>query len=271
MKSGPTPLPPGVVVVDSHCHLADSAFDADREEVWQRAIRAGVAGAMIIGAGGGSASNSAAIESARRLGAYALGAVVGIHPHDAREASGAALSEIERLARDPIVRAIGETGLDFHYQNSSRAEQMTSLRAHIAIAHRAGKPLVIHCRNAYAELAQILIEERSHLPHGVVHCFTGTPSEARRMLDLGFALSFSGIVTFKNATSLREAARIAPQDGLLVETDAPFLAPVPLRGQRCEPGFVVETARRLAAIRNQDLGELCAATVENTRRCFSST
>jgi TatD DNase family protein len=170
------------------------------------------------------------------------------------------------MASDPIVAAVGETGLDYHYDNSPRAAQIESLRAHVAMAARVGKPLVIHCRDAYDDLERVLREESTSSPRGVVHCFTGTAAEARRMLDLGFALSFSGIVTFKNAASLREAARIVPADRLLVETDAPFLAPVPVRGRRCEPAFVVETARRLAIVRGDDLAELCAATVENARR-----
>lgn len=266
MKPEPRPLPAGLGVADSHCHLADASFDADRDAVWLRARELGVRTAVVIGAGGGSASNGAAIECARQLGPGALGAVVGIHPHDAREASDEALAEVERLAADPSVRAVGETGLDYHYENSSREQQIAALRAHVAIAQRLGKPLVIHCRDAYVDLERVLREEGGRAPRGIVHCFTGTTAEARRMLDLGFALSFSGIVTFKSAETLREAARLVPRDRVLVETDAPFLAPVPLRGRRCEPGFVVETVRRLAEVRGEDLERLCEATLANTMR-----
>lgn len=268
MKREPTPLPAGVTLVDSHCHLADDSFDEDRDSVWARARAVGVTGAVVIGAGGGSASNVAAIECVRTHPAEPFRAVVGIHPHDAREADAEALGEIERLASDPLVVGVGETGLDYHYDNSPREAQLESLRAHVAIAARVGKPLVIHCRDAYEDLERVLREERASAPRGIVHCFTGTADEARLMLDLGFALSFSGIVTFKSAESLREAARIVPSDRILVETDAPFLAPVPLRGRRCEPAFVVETARLLAEIRGEDLASLCAHTVENTRRSF---
>ena len=269
MKHELIPLPPGIAVVDSHCHLADAAFDGDRDEVWLRARAAGVAAAIVIGAGGGSASNPAAIECVRSRPEERFRAVVGIHPHDARDADANALAEVERLAADPLVVAVGETGLDYHYDNSPRAAQIESLRAHVAIAARLGKPLVIHCRDAYDDLQRVLREESSSAPRGVVHCFTGTAAEARLMLDLGFALSFSGIVTFKSADSLREAARVVPADRLLVETDAPFLSPVPLRGRRCEPAFVVETARFLAGLRGDDLAGLCAATVENAGRFLS--
>jgi TatD DNase family protein len=270
VKAEPAPLPAGVTVVDSHCHLADASFDEDRDAVWARARAAGVGAAVVIGAGGGSASNLAAIECVRARPDEPFRAVVGLHPHDARDADAAALTEIERMASDPLVVAVGETGLDYHYDNSPREAQLEALRAHVAIAARVRKPLVIHCRDAYEDLERVLREESASAPRGVVHCFTGTADEARLMLDLGFALSFSGIVTFKSAESLREAARIVPVDWLLLETDAPFLAPVPLRGRRCEPAFVVETARRLAEVRGDDLAELCARTVENTRRFLTA-
>ncbi len=267
MKTART-LPPGLRLVDSHCHLADEAFDANRDEVWRRARDAGVAQAVIIGAGGGSASNQAALALVREHAEH-MRAVVGIHPHDSKDAAPAALAEVEWLAEDPLVAAVGETGLDYHYDNSPREAQIAALRAHVRIAARTGKPLVIHCRDAFADLLRVLHEERDAAPRGVVHCFTGTADEARAMLDLGFAISFSGIVTFKNADALREAARLVPADRLLVETDAPYLAPVPLRGRRCEPAFVVETAIRLAEVRGESLADLCAATERNARRVFA--
>ncbi|HEY8516887.1 MAG TPA: TatD family hydrolase [Candidatus Binatia bacterium] len=265
--SAPHPLPPGVRVVDSHCHLADEAFDADRDAVWQRALDVGVAGAVIVGAGGGSASNQAALELVRRH-PDRMRAVVGIHPHDAKDADRRALEEVARLARDPLVAAVGETGLDYHYDNSPREAQVASLRAHVLIAAEVGKPLVIHCRDAYADLFRVLDEDRPPRLRGVVHCFTGNLQEAQAMLELGFSISFSGIVTFRNANALREVARVIPRDRLLVETDAPYLAPVPLRGKRCEPSFVVETAARLAEVRGDDLAELCAAVTHNATAIF---
>ncbi|MEW6272596.1 MAG: TatD family hydrolase [Thermodesulfobacteriota bacterium] len=264
----PRPLPRGVQVVDSHCHLADEAFDADRDDVWRRALDAGVAAAVIIGAGGGSASNHAALELARR-DPERMRAVVGIHPHDAKDADRPALEDVARLARDPLVAAVGETGLDYHYDNSPREAQIAALRAHVVIAAETGKPLVIHCRDAYADLFRVLDEDRDPRRRGVVHCFTGSADEARAMLDLGFLISFSGIVTFRNADALREAARIVPLERLLVETDAPYLAPVPLRGKRCEPAFVVETAARLAEVRGESVAELCAAATRNARLTFA--
>lgn len=261
-------LPHGARLVDSHCHLADPAFDADRDAVWQRAREAGVTSAVVIGAGGGSASNLDALAVARAH-PDAARAVVGIHPHDAKDADPAALAEVERLAGDPLVSAVGETGLDYHYDNSPREAQIAAFRAHVAIAAAVAKPLVIHCRDAYADLRRVLEDARALEPRGVVHCFTGTAEEARAMLDLGFSISFSGIVTFKNAEPLRAAARVVPGDRLLVETDAPFLAPVPLRGKRCEPAFVVETAACLASVRGETLAELCAATSRNARSAFA--
>jgi TatD DNase family protein len=251
-----------VTIVDSHCHLADSSFDADRGAVWDRARAAGVRRIVVIGAGGGSASNQAAIAVAIAH-QRTMRAVVGVHPHDAKDANPTVLAELEQLARQPIVTAIGETGLDYHYTNSSREAQIASLRAHVGLARAIGKPLVIHCRDAYPDLVGVLREERAHDVGGVVHCFTGSSDEAATVLDLGFSISLSGIVTFRNADPLRAAARTVPLDRLLVETDAPFLAPVPLRGRRCEPSFVVETAIALAEIRREDLARLCAATTAN--------
>ena len=193
----------------------------------------------MIGAGGGSASNPAAIECVRARPDEAH-ARSWASTRTTRATRSALRSRRDRTAGgDPLVVAIGETGLDYHYDNSPRAAQIESLRAHVAIAARLGRPLVIHCRDAYDDLQRVLREESSSAPRGVVHCFTGTAAEARLMLDLGFALSFSGIVTFKSADSLREAARVVPAERLLVETDAPFHSrPFPC-GARCEPGFVV--------------------------------
>jgi TatD DNase family protein len=264
----PPVLPSGLTLVDSHCHLADAAFAADREETWRRAQAAGVIRLVVIGAGGGSASNREAIELAKTH-PDVMRAVVGIHPHDAKDATPPALDEIALLAGDEIVAAIGETGLDYHYKHSTPEQQVESLRAHVRLAHAASKPLVIHCRDAYADLARVLREENAASVGGVIHCFTGSGDEARLALDLGFAISLAGIVTFKNADALRAAARVVPLDRLLVETDSPFLAPVPLRGKRCEPAFVVATAIALAEVRGESLDGLCAATTANALERFA--
>lgn len=255
-----------VTAVDSHCHLDMERFDADREEVIARARGAGVSAMVTIGAGGPMESNRAAVELARRNAD--IYATVGIHPHDARTVDAAAMDEIGRLAEDPKVVGIGETGLDFHYDNSPRPAQEEAMRRFTALARERGLPLVVHVRDAYELAARILREEGLGEAGGVIHCFSGDRAAAAAFLDLGLHLSYSGIVTFRNAEELREAARITPADRLLIETDAPFLAPVPMRGKRNEPAFVLHTAALLAEVRGETLDDVARATAENARRLF---
>jgi len=259
-------LPPGATLIDSHCHLDEERFAADREAVIARALEAGVARMVTIGASGGMQANHDAVGLAQRHAG--IFATVGIHPHEASVVTAAVIDEISRLAGAPKVVAIGETGLDYYYDNSPRAAQQDAFRRFAALARQLRLPLVVHLRDAYDDAVAILRDERAAEAGGVIHCFSGDRQVARTFLDLGFHLSFSGIVTFKNADELRAVARLTPADRLLVETDAPFLAPVPYRGKRNEPAYVVQTAAAIAAERRQALGELAGLTRTNTERLF---
>ena len=259
-------LPPGVTLIDSHCHLDEARFAADRDAVIARAQAAGVARMVTIGASGGMQANHDALGLAQQHAS--IFATVGIHPHEANAVTPALIDEIIRLARAPRVVAVGETGLDYYYDNSPRTSQQDAFRQFIALARQLRLPLVVHLRDAYEDAVTILRDERAAEVGGVIHCFSGTRGVARALLDLGFHLSFSGIVTFKNADELRAAARLTPADRLLVETDAPFLAPIPYRGKRNEPAYVVQTAAAVAALRQQPLAELATLTSANTERLF---
>jgi TatD DNase family protein len=246
-----------IQLVDSHCHLDDEKFEADREQVIERALAAGVDTMMAIGTGG---ELDVAIRQAERY--PFLYATIGVHPHDASKATAETYAKLRDLAKHPKVLAIGEIGLDYHYDFSPRDVQREVFERQLEIAADAGKPIVIHTREAWEDtLAQV----RS-LPHGgIMHCFTGDAAQAREALDRGFHLSFGGVLTFPKAEALREAAKIVPAERLLVETDCPYLAPVPYRGKRNEPAFVVETARRLAAVRGVSFEEIAEATTRNFR------
>ncbi|MGE3497461.1 MAG: TatD family hydrolase [Candidatus Binatia bacterium] len=258
-------LPPGARLIDSHCHL-DIDFAADRPVVLERARRAGVAAMVTIGASGPFEANREALALADAW--PQVFATVGIHPHEAATASEAALDEIIALATHPKVVAIGETGLDYHYDHSPRARQREAFARFIAVARTLKRPIVVHLREADDDAVEILRAERASEVGGVIHCFSGDADSARRLLDLGFHLSFSGIVTFKNADGPRAAARLAPLDRILIETDAPFLAPVPYRGRRNEPALVVRTALEIAEVRGEPVERLADATRENTERLF---
>ena len=252
-------------LVDSHCHLDDSRFDGDREAVIRRAQEAGVGLMLGIGTGDGPPELEAAVRLAEQYDC--VYATVGVHPHDAAKASDETLTLLEKLAGHPKVLALGEVGLDFHYDNSPRDQQRRVFADQLQLARKLRKPVVIHTRDAWSETIGMLEEHwgGSGLP-GIMHCFSGGVAEARRCLGLGFYLSFAGTVTYAKATAVQEAAREAPLDRLLVETDAPYLAPAPHRGKRNEPAFVVETARKLAALRGAPLEAIVAATTANFRR-----
>lgn len=249
-------------VTDSHCHLDDKQFDPDRDQVIARAREAGVERMLAIGTGDGPPDLEAALRLARQF--EFIYATVGVHPHDAAKAAPRTFAQLETLAAEPKVLAIGEIGLDYHYDFSPRDVQRHAFVEQMKLARRAGKPIVIHTRQAWDDTLQLLREHWTG--GGILHCFSGGPREARQALDLGFYLSFGGVLTFPKAEDLRAAARLAPEDRLLIETDAPYLAPVPKRGRRNEPAFVVETARRLAEIRGVSPEHIAEVTTKNFER-----
>ena len=252
-------------LVDSHCHLDSPEFDPDREAVIERALEAGVEQMVAIGTGTGPPDLEAGIRLADKYPPFY--ATVGIHPHDAAKAAPADLERLTGLLQHPKVIAVGEIGLDYHYDFSPRDVQHSIFIEQMAIAAAAKKPIVIHTREAWEDTLALI--EQYWKPNGlagIMHCFSGGPLEAQRALDLGFYLSFGGIVTFPKAVEVHSAARQAPRDRILVETDAPYLAPVPKRGKRNEPALMIHTARRLAGLRGEPYDDLCRATTENFRR-----
>ncbi len=252
-------------LVDSHCHLDSKEFDGDREEAIRRAVDAGVARMVAIGTGEGPPDLEAGIRLADRHPEFY--ATVGIHPHYAAKATDSALASLRELLRHPRAIAVGEIGLDYHYDFSPRDRQRAVFEEQMSIAKEAGKPIVIHTREAWDDTFALL--GRHWAPHGlggIMHCFSGGLTEARRCLELGFHLSFGGIVTFPKAADIRQAAAETPADRILVETDAPYLAPVPRRGKRNEPAFVVHTASRIAEMRGVSLDEIARQTTANFER-----
>ena len=252
-------------VIDSHCHLDMADFDADRDAVLARAREAGVLDMLLIGGVDAEAGHRRALSVADSLG-FRVSA--GVHPHEARHATEVVYDELRGLAREGRIVAIGEVGLDFHYDHSPRDVQREVFRRQIRLAREVGLPLVIHTREAEDETVAILDEDGAREVGGVIHCFTGGSALSQAALGLGFHISFSGIVAFPRATAIQEAARSMPLDRLLVETDAPYLAPPPHRGKRNEPAFVVEVARAVARLRGIELVELAQASTENARRLF---
>ena len=250
-----------MTVVDSHSHLDDPKFDADRDAVIERALAAGVDRMMAIGTGSGPPDLEVAVRQADRY--PFMYATAGVHPHDASKAVPDSFERLRELTKHPKVLAVGEIGLDYHYDFSPREVQRAVFARQLEIAAEAGKPVVIHTREAWPDTLDLLGGWRHG---GIMHCFTGTAAEAREALALGFHLGFGGVLTFPKAEEVREAARIAPENRLLVETDCPYLAPVPHRGKRNEPAFVVEVVRRLAELRGRTPEEMAAVTTANFER-----
>ena len=238
-------------------------FDADREEVLARAREAGVQALLVVGGVDEEEGHRRALAVAERHG---LPASAGIHPHEARLATDAVYDELRGLAREKRIVAIGEVGLDFHYDHSPRDVQREVFRRQVRLARDVGLPVIIHTRDADEETAGLLEDEGAAETGGILHCFTGGEELARRVLALGFYVSFSGIVAFPRAEVIRKVATEVPLDRLLVETDAPFLAPPPHRGKRNEPAFVVEVARKVAALRGAALAGIGRASLDNFRR-----
>ncbi len=254
------------MLVDSHCHLDFDVFDEDRSETIQRARDAGVAAMVTI---------CTRVTKFEEICAIAetddnIWCSVGIHPHQAEEEPVVTVEDLVSRAAHPKVIAIGETGLDYYYDNSPRELQETSFRTHIAASRETGLPLIVHTRDADEDMAEILEDEmeKGAFP-GVLHCFSSGRRLAERALDIGFYISLSGIVTFKNAQDLRDIVKDVPVDRILVETDAPFLAPIPNRGKRNEPAFVADTAARVAELKAMGNQALSAASTENFFRLFS--
>lgn len=253
-------------MIDTHCHLDFEDFAAELPDVLARARAAGVAAFLCIGSGKDTQSARGAVALAQAEDD--VWAAVGVHPHDAAGMTEADWQELEALGQKPRVVAIGETGLDYHYDHSPRDVQQQAFRRFIDLSRRLRRPVISHVRDAHEDAHSILKDERAEETGGVIHCFTGGVEDARGYLDRGQMLSFSGILTFKNAEPIREAARFAPLDRILVETDSPYLAPIPYRGKRNEPAYVVETLKCLAACKNVDLETAARVTSENARRLF---
>lgn len=253
------------MLIDSHCHLEYKGLVEDRAGVLARAREAGVTGFLSI--------STRQCEWDRVIATAAaeadVWASVGIHPHEADQHADLGEGALLAAAEHPKVIAIGETGLDYYYDRSDRAMQQALLRRHIAVARETGLPLIVHTRDAEADTTAIIEDEmeKGAFP-ALIHCFTASAGFARSMLDMGLTISLSGIVTFKNARDLQDIAKDLPEDRLLVETDAPFLAPMPHRGKVCEPAFTADTARFIAGIRGVSPEALGEATTRNFFRLF---
>jgi TatD DNase family protein len=254
-------------LIDSHAHLDFEDFRGDLDAVVTRAAAAGVGRVVAIGLwrAPGDFGNALALATARP---ETFSATIGVHPHECAKVPEADWATSEALAHDPRVVGVGETGLDFHYDLSPRDVQEAAFRRSLRIARSAGKPVVIHLREADEAAERVLREEGLPAAGGVVHCFTGDAGSARTWLSLGLHVSVAGIATFKTAVAIREAVAIVPRDRLLVETDSPFLAPVPLRGKRNEPANVVHVAAKVAEVWGLPVEEVAALTTANARRLF---
>jgi TatD DNase family protein len=255
------------MLIDSHCHLDGVRFAADRDAVIERARAAGVQLLLAIGTGDGPPDLEVALRLAE---AYPfIYATAGVHPHDAAKWTPECIPQLRSLMGHRKIVGLGEIGLDYHYDFSPREVQQAVFIEQLQIAAEARKPIAIHTREAWPDTFAILEEHwtPAALP-GIMHCFTGGPAEAERSLAMGFTISFSGIVTYPKAPEVQEAARLTPLDRILVETDAPYLAPLPHRGKRNEPAFVVETAKKIAELKNVTYSEVAAATTANFLRLF---
>ncbi|MAQ17312.1 MAG: hydrolase TatD [Sandaracinus sp.] len=251
---------------DTHCHLDDRRLEGRLDEVLQNAADAGVERMTTIGCVRDVEGLDRAPALARRHAH--LSATVGVHPHDAAALDDALFAALETKAAAPEVVAIGEMGLDYFYDNSPRETQQEVFRRQIDLAKRVGKPIVVHTRDAAAETLAILRAEDARDVGGIIHCFSEDAAFAKAALEMGFVAAFSGIVTFKRSAAIQEAAKQQPGDMLLVETDAPYLAPVPKRGKTNEPAYVAHTARFIAELRGEDPEELAERAFQNSLRVF---
>jgi TatD DNase family protein len=260
--------------VDSHAHLEGHRYDADREQVIARSREAGIETIVAIGNGDGPVNFDCGILLAEKY--EFVYATIGIHPHEAKLADQAAFDRMEQLAKRPKVIAWGEIGLDYYYDHSPRELQQQVFVKQMELARAVKLPIVIHCRpsdnseDAWDDCLRLISEQ--WVPSGlggVMHCFTGNAEQAKRSLDMGFMISFAGNVTFPKAQQIRDAARMVPMDRMLIETDSPFLAPIPYRGKRNEPMFVKEVARQIGELRGFTAEEIGVQTTHNFQRFFS--
>jgi TatD DNase family protein len=254
--------------VDSHAHLEGNKFDSDREAVLARAKEAGLDSILLIGSGTGPGTYDCAIKIAEQQHERApeLFATLGVHPHEANLVGESDYFEMEKLARNPKIIAWGEIGLDYYYDHSPRDVQKQVFIRQMELARAAKLPIVIHCRPS--DNSENAWDDTLALIGGVLHCFTGELHHMKAALDMGFMISFAGNVTFPKALNIREAAKQCPSDRMFIETDSPFLAPVPHRGKRNEPAFVTETGRQIAELRGVPAEEVAATTTANFRRFF---
>lgn len=252
------------MLIDSHCHLNHEQFAGDLPQTVARAEAADVRRMVVVGYD--IPSSEQAVGLAERFAS--VYAAVAVHPHDAKDYDARAEARLRAWAAHPKVVAIGEIGLDYHYDFSPRAAQFAALQAQLALAHEVGLPVIIHCREAYDDVLDVLEAGQVGAVGGVMHCWGGTAAEAERALALGLCLGFGGALTFKNAEPTRTVARAVPSDRLLVETDAPYLAPVPHRGRRNEPAYTRLVAERLADLRGLSWENMAEVTTANARRLF---
>ena len=254
------------MLVDSHCHLDFATFTDDLDDVVARAGEAGV-GMMVTIATSIEGCGSARRVAERFPNIYCS---VGVHPHEAKTDGQKSADLLVRLAKHDKTVGVGETGLDYYYEHSPREDQQVSFRAHIEAARETGLPVIVHTRDADEDTAEILIQEMKKAPFsGLIHCFSAGPKLAETAVELGLYISVSGIATFKQAEELRQTLAAVPMDRLLVETDAPYLAPVPNRGKRNEPAFVAHTAAKLAEVKGVSAEEIAATTTDNFFRLFT--
>lgn len=258
-------------MIDSHCHLNDEIFDNDREKVIQKAKDNGVVQLVNIGSGYGLKDNYKSLEISKNSNGYIF-STIGIHPHDASMFKQSVYDELINLYSNnqDIIKAVGEIGLDYHYDFSPRDIQKRTLREMIKLAKEINLPVVIHSREAEPDVFNILKEEKADKVGGIMHCFSGTAEEAIKYVEnLGFYISFSGVVTFKNAQETRNAVKSVPLNKILIETDAPYLTPVPFRGKRNEPAYVKYTLEKIAEIKNISVEEIEKITEVNTKTIFN--
>ena len=253
-------------LIDSHAHIQGKEYTGETAAVIQRAGEAGVEQIIVVGGAGDMSSNTAAVALAESCAN--LYATVGMHPHDAKDVGEEELQKLKKLIAYPKVIAVGETGLDYYYNHSPREVQRRVFAQFIRLAEETGLPLVVHERDAASEAVEILRNEGAGNIRGVIHCFTGDYDSARNYLDLGFYLSFTGIITFKNAEPLRQVVSKVPLDRMFVETDSPYLTPVPHRGKRNEPAYVRFVAETLAEVKGVELAEVARVTSANVKKLF---